>query len=105
MDEEDKDYIMQETGMSLNQRIFFSLANNNKNYLECTELMYRIVVYVLGKLNGDISFAYISSDVAILERRTSVLAVDQSSLEWYSELTALSPVMRYTLTAESLAVS
>ncbi len=88
LDEEDKDYLMQEVDMSLNQRIYLSLKNDNNNYLECTGLMCKIVVYILEKIDGDVSFNY-QSDIAILERRSGILAVNKSSVEYYSEFVDL----------------
>jgi hypothetical protein len=88
LDEEDKDYLTQEVDMSLNQRIYFSLKNDNNNYLKCTVLMCKIVVYIFETIDGDVSFNY-QSDIAILERRSGILAVNKSSVEYYSEFVYL----------------
>jgi hypothetical protein len=82
MDEEAQEDAVATVGMFLNKRMYFSFKTN---YLECQKLMFSIVVYALEKIDGDISFTRQGED-AILERRDSILSIDEKTPDYYPEL-------------------
>jgi hypothetical protein len=85
MDEEDQYYTMMTVGMNLNKRIYLLIKSDETSYVECKTLMFRIVVYCLEQFNGDMSFT-VQGETAILERRSSALAIDTTTPEYYPEL-------------------
>jgi hypothetical protein len=85
LDQEDQDNAVIETGMHLNKRIYFSFKNNSPFYCECKVLMWKMLMYFLEETNGDISFTN-QGEQAILERRNSVLSINETTSIYYPEL-------------------
>ena len=74
--------------MNLNIRISFSFRVNECNYSKHQELMAGIVVYIIGKISGDLFFSY-SDCSAYLERRSGVIAVAPKTFEYFPELESM----------------
>lgn len=81
-DDEDKYYAMLEFGPSLNKMIIFTFRANDADWIERHKLIFKVIIYILNKISGDVFFVDIHN-IAYLERRNGVLAIDPETFEYF----------------------